>query len=246
MNNGDPFNQSGITGTDFNTYDIATGWVFDSRNRALFADRGSRQRLLLNTTFPGSDVEYYVLTYSARKFVPMSRYFTWSLNLDLRYGDSFGDTTSIPPFKNSFAGGPDTVRGFRENSLGPRDTFGNPYGGNMLAVGQAELIVPIPQSWASRSRFTVFLDMGNVFANDDVVYYDRSCLGTSLTPSCVPIKYDLDASGVKASYGLAAQWLSPMGLFRFSYAFPMNADEPTALRFGDETERFQFSIGGAF
>ena len=246
MNNGDPFNQSGITGTDFNTYEIATGWVFDSRNRALFADRGSRQRLLLNTTFPGSDVEYYVLTYSARKFVPMSRYFTWSLNLDLRYGDSFGDTTSIPPFKNSFAGGPDTVRGFRENSLGPRDTFGNPYGGNMLAVGQAELIVPIPQSWQSRSRFTVFLDMGNVFANDDVVYYDRSCLGTSLTPSCVPIKYDLDASGVKASYGVAAQWLSPMGLFRFSYAFPLNVEGPTALRFGDETERFQFSIGGAF
>jgi len=117
----------------------------------------------------------------------------------------------------------------------------------MLAVGQAELIVPIPQSWASRSRFTVFLDMGNVFANDDVVYYDRSCAPrTSLTPSCVPIKYDLDASGVKASYGVAAQWLSPMGLFRFSYAFPMNADSPTALRFGDETERFQFSIGGAF
>jgi outer membrane protein insertion porin family len=244
--NGDPFNKSGITGTQFDTYEVATGWVFDSRNRALFADRGARQRLLLNMTVPGSEVEYYTVTYSARKFVPMSRYFTWSFNVDLRYGDSFGDSTSIPPYKNSFGGGPNTIRGFRENSLGPRDTFGNPYGGNMLAVGQAELILPIPQSWQSRSRFTAFLDMGNVYANDDVVYYDRTCLGTSLNPSCIPIKYDLDASGVKAAYGLAAQWLSPMGLFRFSYAFPINAADPTALRFGDETERFQFSIGGAF
>jgi outer membrane protein insertion porin family len=244
--NGDPFNKSGITGTQFDTFEVATGWVFDSRNRALFADRGARQRLLLNMTVPGSGVEYYTVTYNARKYIPMSRYFTWSFNLDLRYGDSFGDTTSIPPYKNSYAGGPNTIRGYRENSLGPRDTFGNPYGGNTMVVGQAELIVPIPESWQSRSRFTLFLDMGNVYANDDVVYYDRTCLGTSLNPSCIPIKYDLDASGVKAAYGLAAQWLSPMGLFRFSYAWPINASEPTALRFGDETERFQFSIGGAF
>ena len=115
-----------------------------------------------------------------------------------------------------------------------------------VMVGQAELIVPIPQSWQSRSRFTLFFDMGNVYATDDVVYYDRSCLGTTLAPSCVPIPYALDSSGIKAAYGLAAQWLAPMGLFRFSYAFPLNADDPTELRFGDETERFQFSIGGAF
>ncbi len=246
LNNGNPFNQSGITGTQFNTYTFATGWVFDSRNRALFADRGSQQRVLLNATFPGSEVEFYTFSYTARKFVPMSRYFTWAFNFDFRYGDSFGDTTAIPPYKNSFGGGPNTIRGYRENSLGPRDTFGNPYGGNTLVVGQAELILPIPQSWQSRSRFTAFLDAGNVYSNDDVVFYDRSCLGTSLTPSCIPIKYDLDSTGVKASYGIAAQWLSPMGLFRFSYAFPINAAEPTELRFGDETERFQFSIGGAF
>lgn len=246
INNGSQFLEAGQLGTQFNALEITTGWIFDSRNRVLFADRGTRQRLLVGATIPGSDVQYYSVTYSFRKYIPLSRWFTMSLNADLRYGDSFSSTTSQPPYKNFFAGGPNSIRGFRENSLGPRDTFGNPYGGNTLAVGQAELILPMPQSWKSRARFTLFYDVGNIYANDDVVYYNKGCVNPQNDPSCVPIKYDLDASGIKSSVGLGAQWLAPLGLFRFSYAFPLNADDPTALRFGDETERFQFSIGGAF
>ena len=246
QNNGDQFQSSNITGSRFNTYELTTGWIFDSRNRALFADRGSRQRLLFNATFPGSEVEYYQFTYSLIKYVPMTRYFTLSFRADLRYGDAFGGSTSLPPYKNSFAGGPDSIRGFKENALGPQDTFGNPYGGNALAVTQTEVILPIPVSWRSKARLTAFFDAGNVFSTDDVVFYDRNCLGTRITPSCVEIDYDLDASGIKVSYGLAAQWLAPLGLFRFSYAFPINDEDETDLRFGDDTEQFQFSIGGAF
>jgi outer membrane protein insertion porin family len=113
-------------------------------------------------------------------------------------------------------------------------------------VGQAELILPIPEKWRSRSRFTFFYDMGNVYATDDVVYYNRGCFNPDADPSCTEIKYDLDTTGMKASFGAAVQWLAPLGLFRFSYAVPLNTSEATLLRFGDETENFQFSIGGAF
>jgi outer membrane protein insertion porin family len=61
-----------------------------------------------------------------------------------------------------------------------------------------------------------------------------------------PIEYDLDTDGLKDSWGLAVQWLAPLGLFRFSYAFPLNADDETHRFYGNDTERFQFSIGGAF
>jgi outer membrane protein insertion porin family len=247
LNNGNQFNVAGVTGTDFNNLSLSAGWVYDSRNRSLFADRGSRHRLFLSGTTPGiSDVEFYTLSYSFRKYVPMTRYFTLSLNTDFKFGDSFGDTTSIPPYRNFFGGGPDTVRGYRENSLGPRDTFGNPYGGNFLMTGQAEVILPIPEKWRSRSRFTLFYDLGNVFATDDVVYYNKGCFDPQTDPSCTEIKYDLDTTGIKTAVGAAVQWLAPLGLFRFSYAFPLNAQDATALRFGDETEQFQFSIGGAF
>ena len=147
------------------------------------------------------------------------------------------ETTSLPPYRNFFAGGPGTVRGFRESRLGPVDSLGNPYGGNALVTGQAELIIPLPEKWSRSARFSLFYDIGNVFSTGGVNFFDR--LGD-------PIQYDVDYDNLKRSAGIAAEWLAPLGLFRFSYAFPLNADERTDRRFGDEDERFQFTIGNAF
>jgi outer membrane protein insertion porin family len=130
------------------------------------------------------------------------------------------------------------VRGFRENYLGPRDSFGNPYGGNALVAAQTEVILPIPEKWRSRSRLTLFYDIGNVFSTGGVSF--------TAPDRITPIDYDFDFGNLKQSVGLSAQWLAPLGLFRFSYGFPLNDEGPTALSYGDETEEFQFSIGGAF
>lgn len=240
LNNGNFFRADINTlGTDFNTIELTGGWIYDSRNRALFANRGSRQRLLFGVTSPyGSDVDFYTITYNARKFLPLTRYFTLSLNGEVSYGDSFSSTTSIPPYRRFFAGGPDSVRGYAENSLGPIDTFGNPYGGNLLITGQAELILPLPQAWSSRARLAAFLDAGNVYDTGGVTFFERN--------GVTELEYKPDDSGLRYSVGLGAQWLAPLGLFRFSYGFPLNAEDGTDRLYGDETENFQFSIGGAF
>lgn len=224
--------------TKFDTFELLAGWVFDSRNRALFADRGARHRLVANATIPGSDVEYFTINYNFQQYWPLARWATMLFNVDLGYGAALGDTTSLPPYKNYFGGGPDTIRGFRENELGPKDDFGNPYGGDTLVAGQAEFLLPMPEKWRSKARFSLFFDVGNVFSVGDVQFYDKTTLN--------PIEYDFDAGELKQSVGIAAQWLAPLGLFRFSYAFPLNAEDGTATLYGDETERFQFSIGGAF
>ena len=106
-----------------------------------------------------------------------------------------------------------------------------------MTAGQVELLLPIPEKWEAKSRFTLFFDMGNVYSVGDVQFYDKQLQ---------PIDYHFDASNLKRSYGISAQWLAPLGLFRFSYAFPMDADDGTTTLWGDKTERFQFSIGGAF
>jgi outer membrane protein insertion porin family len=62
----------------------------------------------------------------------------------------------------------------------------------------------------------------------------------------VPLDYKFKYSSLKKSAGISVQWLAPLGLFRFSYAFPFNADKGDAFRYEDEIERFQFSIGQAF
>jgi outer membrane protein insertion porin family len=223
--------------TDFDNYLLTIGWIYDTRNRSLFADRGSRHRFLVGVSAPSSDIDFYTVNYTVQKFWPLTRYFTLAFNGDASFGDSFSSTTSIPPYKRFFGGGPDSVRGYRENSLGPQDSFGNPYGGNAFIAGQTELILPIPEKWRSRSRFTAFYDFGGVYDTGGVNFTDK--LGD-------PIEYDLDTDGLKDSWGLAVQWLAPLGLFRFSYAFPLNADDETHRFYGNDTERFQFSIGGAF
>ena len=227
--------------TKFNSAEITLGWVYDSRNRYLFADRGMSQRLIANVAIPGSDVEYYGINYSYKQYFaipfPFVNYLTLMAKADVAFNDAYGDSVGVPPYKNFFAGGPDTIRGFKEHRLGPRDNFGNPYGGNLLVSSQMELILPMPQDWAARARFSLFFDIGNVFSTSEIKFYDYQ--GEE-------IDYDFDTGKLKRSFGIAAQWLAPMGLFRFSYAVPMNYDESTGNRFGDELERFQFTIGGAF
>ena len=223
--------------TTFDTVELLAGWVYDTRNRGLFADRGARHRLTGNVTVPGSDIEYYTINYNYQQYLPVNRWATFAVSVDLGYGAALGDTTSLPPYRNYFAGGPNTVRGYTENDLGPKDTNGNPYGGDLLTAAQFEFLLPIPEKWESKSRFTLFYDVGNVFSQGDVQFYNKAYQ---------PIEYHFSASDLKQSYGIAAQWLAPLGLFRFSYAFPVNADSSTNLLYGDSTERFQFSIGGAF
>jgi len=150
-----------------------------------------------------------------------------------------GDTTALPPFRNFFAGGPDTVRGYRESRLGPKDSFGNPYGGNMKVVGRAEIIVPTPEKWAASARVSLFYDMGNVFSTGNR-YRFTGLDGVS------PVDYEFGYDKLKHSTGLAVQWLAPLGIFRFSYAIPLNAYRGDNVVFQDEEERFQFSVGQAF
>jgi len=219
------------------------GWSYDSRNRALFADRGTRNTVSLSYTAPGiSDVEYYVANYEFLKYVPLFGRFALALNAQVGYGKALGDTTALPPFRNFFAGGPDSVRGYRESRLGPKDNFGNPYGGNLLTIGRTELILPLPEKFATSARLSLFYDIGNVFSTGDGVKFTKPQADGSLAPVDYGFAYD----NLKKSAGIAVQWLAPLGLFRFSYAFPMNARSEDATHYADEEERFQFSIGQAF
>jgi len=242
LNNGNPFvtdSSGGVDffGTQFDAYELIVGWIYDSRNRALFADRGSRQTLFLGYALPVSDVEYWTARYNYTKYLRLFGPWTIRLNAELGYGEAVGDTTALPPYKQFYGGGPESIRGFKESYLGPRDTFGNPYGGNVLVASQLELIIPLPDKFASQARASVFFDAGNVFNTGEVTFYDK--LGS-------PVSYEPDLDELRTSVGVAVQWLAPLGLFRFSYAYPLNDYAGNDRYYGDRIERFQFSIGQAF
>lgn len=242
LNNGNTFIEDTGTGlsffgTEFDTVELLAGWTFDSRNRSIFADRGTRQQFFLSYALPGSEVEYYTARFKLTKYFPITRRWTVRFNTELAFGEGLNATTALPPYKQFFGGGPQSVRGFKESRLGPRDSFGNPYGGNILVASQLELILPLPQKWASQARASLFYDVGNVFNSGEVAFTDK--LGS-------PILYEPDIDDLRASVGIAVQWLAPLGLFRFSYAFPLNNYDGNDRFYGDQVERFQFSIGQAF
>lgn len=225
--------------TQFDSFDLTVGWSYDSRNRALFADRGMRHSLALSYALPFSDVQYATVNYDYLQLVPIIGRWTLALAAELGYSQELGDTTAPPPFRNFFAGGPDTVRGYRESRLGPKDSFGNPYGGNLKVTARAELIIPTPEKWATSARATVFFDIGNVFSTRG--FYEFTGID-GVTPVDYKFKYD----NLRQSTGVAVQWLAPLGVFRFSYALPLNPFRGDGVQFADEEERFQFTIGQAF
>ena len=229
-----------LYGTKFNAYELVAGWFYDSRNRAIFANRGRRHSLTLSVTAPGSEVNYYVLNYEALQLIPLGRKWTVALSAELGYGEALNnDTTALPPQRHFFAGGPESIRGFSESRLGPKDGFGNPYGGNLKIIGRAELLLPVPQKWQASTRISVFYDVGSVFSQgEDVNFVGRD--------GVTPVDYKFDYNELKHSTGLAVQWLAPLGVFRFSYAIPLNEYLGDEVRYADETESFQFSIGSAF
>jgi outer membrane protein insertion porin family len=107
----------------------------------------------------------------------------------------------------------------------------------MVVANQFELVIPTPEKIAGSTRIALFFDVGNVFSTGGVNFVDK--LGD-------PIEYDFDYDKLKKSVGLGVEWLAPLGLLRFSYAVPLNDDDATDRFYGDEVERFQFSIGNAF
>ncbi|AXQ31687.1 outer membrane protein assembly factor BamA [Solimonas sp. K1W22B-7] len=208
-------------GTRFFNYSFRTGITYDSRNRTFFADRGALHSLSLDLGIPGSDIEFYNLSYRGQQYVPIYKGLFLELNGSVGLVDTYGSDQEVPPYENFFAGGPRTVRGYRDGSLGPHDTpFDNPYGGKFRATAQNNLIIPLPIASDGKStRLNLFFDVGQVFAQPG----------------------DFQAGELRQSAGIAFSWFTPfLGLLDLSYAFPLNDEE------GDEADRFQIRFGGGF
>jgi outer membrane protein insertion porin family len=159
------------------------------------------------------------------------------LHTHVGYGTALGDTTALPPNRRFFLGGSDSVRGFDVASLGPRDSLGNPYGGDLALSGQVELLMPIPERFRSSARATVFFDFGQNYDLGDTRFTDKGGF---------PVDHSFDLGELRSSFGIGVEWLAPLGLFRFSYAIPLRYRNSTELDHGDEIEGFQFEMGKTF
>lgn len=230
--------EPGRRSADLREVDFQLRFRRDTRDRAVLPSAGVEHDLRFTAALPGSDVEYALADYRLSAYRPIGQRWTLRVSGRLAYGSGYGDSTSMPPYLHWFAGGPLTVRGYRENTLGPRDSLGNPYGGNLLVGARVELVTPWPGRWRDRIRVGFFADAGNVFATEDVAFTDAA--GS-------PLDYGFDASALRRSAGLAAEILSPFGALRLSYAVPLGADDDHPSPFlRDRVDRLQLSFGVDF
>lgn len=211
-------------GSSFDQILLTAGWRYNSLNQANFPTSGLYQYLGAILSIPVSDksLSYYKLNYKAAFYKPIAKDFTLILKGNLGYGDGYGDQAVLPFFKNYFAGGIGSVRGYESNTLGPRDSRNDPLGGNLLITGSAG--VAVPQPFSEDLRPVLFIDAGNVFN----------------TNSQDTINRHFAINQLRFSAGLEVEYRSMFGPLVFSLAAPFHMKE------GDKKEVFQFTVGTSF
>ena len=214
-------------GSKFDILRLSAAFSYDTRNRAILPTRGVQHRLSSEMSIPsfGNSLEFFKVGYRTQWYHPVLREFIFTVKGDFGYGDGLFGTGELPFFENFYAGGPRSVRGYEENSLGPKDTpvsgssIRRPLGGNIKVVGGAEMIFPLPfLKDFKQVRFAAFFDGGNVYSSDE----------------------SFEFSELRYSTGLSGIWISPFGLVSVSIAKPIGDKE------GDETQPFQFTFGSTF
>lgn len=216
-------------GEKFDNFDVTLGWSRSTLNRGMFPTSGWRQGLTGEITVPGSDLSFYKIRYNSNMYIPVSEShdFVFRVRNEWAYGGGYGETDQMPFYEHYYAGGINSVRGYENNSLGPRTTeqaqfaSSDPFGGNLLFENSFELIFPIPfVKDQSSMRMAYFVDTGNVFDTDR--------------------GYDFDLNEIRWSTGLGLQWNTFIGPLGFSFGKAMNATPD------DEKQFFQFSLGQPF
>lgn len=209
---------------DDDTVRVDAAWSRNTRNSFLFPTQGLFQRIAAEVGTPAGSLQYYKLSLQHQQFFPLSKNFTLMLNAELGYGDGL-DGEPLPFFKNFYAGGTSSVRGFRNGTLGPRDANGDALGGDQRLIANAEIFFPLPGLKDDQSlRMSAFVDAGAAFGPNDAQ----------------GLYSEFEADDLRYSAGVALLWVSPLGPLKFSLARPLVKED------GDRTEVFQFTLGNVF
>jgi outer membrane protein insertion porin family len=206
-----------------NAFKLNFGIGYDTIDDVILPSRGVSLRLSSENTLPGSDLYYYRVSASATGYYPLAKNLVYKVKGSVDYGSGFAETKDYPFYKNFYAGGSGSVRGYISRSLGPKDVDGPddtlPVGGSKRVLGNTELIFPFPGMSDNKAmRLALFVDAGMVYAQDQPV----------------------DLGDLRYSAGLALNWFSPLGPLSISYGFALNKKPD------DRTEALQFTIGTSF
>jgi outer membrane protein insertion porin family len=253
-------------GTEFEVVKLQAVWSRITLNRGLFPTNGSQLDLMLQTTVPGSDLNYYKINIQNKFYRPLPfADLVFGFDGSLGYIGAYGDTEVTPFFENFYSGGPKSIRGFRSNTLGPRVTPTPCYG----FVPETEECppfydtdfdgepdTPAPNPYAYSQAFDPiggnFLIEGSLQLIFKLPMVDdqrsmRSAFfidfGNVFQTDCREYQincYEPTVDELRYSVGVGVTWMTGFGPMSFSFSQPFNDG------IFDRTEQFQFTIGTVF
>lgn len=205
-----------LNGETFDNFSFKVSYAIDKRDSGAFPRSGFKTSLGAEVFVPGSDLEYYKITFRTDSYFQINKEKDIILRFMgiTRFGEGYGGTQGLPFYDKFRAGGPKSVRGYRKNSLSPLDSEGKPLGGDFMLAGSSEIIFRPPVDVA-QLRTAFFIDYGGAFKDYDSFEFDD----------------------LKGSMGLSVKWISPFGGVSVSITAPLNSEND------DKTESFQFNLG---
>ena len=152
----------------------------------------------------------------ASQYWPLWWKFVGHIRGNISYAEAFGDTHMLPVQERFLLGGINTIRGFRNFTVGPKDPVtDNPIGGNKAFFMNHEVLFPLYEPL--KVRGLVFFDLGNAFQEGE------------------PFKWS-----VKRAVGIGIRFTSPLGSIRLEIGLNL------ARKHGERQEMLHFSAGAAF
>ena len=254
-------------GSIFETLTAQISYQKVTLNRGLFPTNGSSTVFSISSTIPVGDIDYARANYIYKFYRPLSRNYVFGFNIDLGYTKAFGDTEETPFFRNFYAGGPRSLRGFESNTLGPRSTNPPCYEFNYAEGTCPNLIdtdgddipdIPYYNPYANTEYTNRVSIGGNIkvegslqlifklpFIEDQrslrsAFFFD---FGNVFSDNCKDYQincYKPAIDDLRYSFGVGVTWITGFGPMSFAFASPQNAGQY------ERTKEFQFTVGNVF
>jgi len=206
-----------LNGNSNTTVPLNIGWSRDRRDSVIIPTAGIYQRFQSSTATPLGDISFYTVNYQLKYYRAIGKFTTMVASGSVGFGDDYGGD-QLPFYRNFYAGGASTLRGYQASALGPKNSDGTTIGGKRRVLSSLEILTPIPGVKDDKTmRLITFLDAGGL---------DNS--------------FDGVLSDYRYSVGVGMNWYSPIGPMKLSFAKPLNSKSD------DKTEVFQFLLGGMF
>jgi outer membrane protein insertion porin family len=184
---------------------IRAGVIFDTRDNPFYPAKGILSGISVKLTSPVflSETNFIKLMFYGNVYHKITKGIVLATSLRGGIAQGYHKTAELPIVERFFLGGRTTVRGYDQDTLGPKGSDGNPTGGNVFLMENLEMRMSLGRGIG----LVTFLDGGNVWLKTR----------------------DIDPLNFKFTAGLGLRYNTPVGPLRVDYGFKLDREKGESI-----------------